>query len=298
MTGVPNPEAAAVERRQRSGKCDGIRLPSLSAGDFGRLAEFVNARTGIRITEEKKTLFESRLQKRLRSLGLGDFSEYCDFLFSGEGMEAEFHHLIDAVTTHKTDFFREAGHFDFLSGVALPELVKAGKSSLFAWSAACSTGEEPYTIAMVLAEFAASRTLSFSVLGTDISSGVLKTAREAVYKEEQIVPISAGLRKKYLLRSRDRAKRLVRMAPELRAAVRFSPLNLIGGDFGDIGLADIIFCRNVLIYFGREEQAKLLQRICGKLAPGGYLFMGHSEAVHGFGLPVAKVGLSVYRRTP
>ena len=303
--GIFSPGAESIRQ-----KCEGIRLPSLSVSDFERLSEFVNASTGIKITEGKKTLFESRLQKRLRRLGLKDFREYCDFLFSGEGIETELHHLIDAVTTHKTDFFREADHFDFLSGVALPELLKTGKSSLTAWSAACSTGEEPYTIAMVAAEFRAaqaaqtsqvsqvSQTFNFSVLATDISNGVLKTAREAVYTEEQIVPVSAHLRRKYLLKSRDRARKLVRIAPELRAMVFFKPLNLIDGDFGEIGQADIIFCRNVLIYFDREAQGKLLRRICGKLAPGGYLFMGHSEAIHGFGLPLAKAGPSVYRRSP
>ncbi len=279
---------------------EGLILPSLSAGDFNRLSEFVNARTGLKITDGKKSLFESRLQNRLRKLGLKDFGEYCEFLFSGEGIEAELQHMIDAVTTHKTDFFREADHFDFLADAVLPKLAETpGRSSIAAWSAACSTGEEPYTIAMVLSEYRqkAGRDLNFTVLATDISSGVLQAAIRAIYREDQILPIPVHLRKKYLLRSKERSKRLVRMAPGLRAMVSFSPLNLIDGDFGGIEPADIIFCRNVVIYFGRDVQKKILWRICGKLAPDGYLFMGHSEAIHGFGLPLVKAGPSVYRRT-
>ncbi len=277
-------------------KSEGITPPSLSARDFRRLSDFVNARTGIKVTDGKKSLFESRLQKRLRYLGLKDFGEYCEFLFSCEGIEAELHHMIDAVTTHKTDFFREPDHFDFLAAVALPELLKKrDRGRLSVWSAACSTGEEPYTIAMVLNEHCERE--NFTILATDISSGSLERARNAIYREEQAVPIPAYLRKKYLLRSRDRSKKLVRVAPELRETVSFSPLNLIEDDFGRIGQADIIFCRNVIIYFDMDLQKKLLSRIYGKLAPGGYLFMGHSEAIHGFGLPLVKAASSVYRKT-
>ncbi len=277
-------------------------LPSLSARDFARLGHFVNARTGIKVNGEKKTLFESRLQKRMRHLGLKDFGEYCEFLFSAEGAEAELGHLIDAVTTHKTDFFREPDHFDFLADVALPELMKSrGKGRLAVWSSACSTGEEPYTIAMVLSEcinrFFAPGILNFDVLATDISNGVLQKAKNAIYSEEQVAPVPVQMRKKYLLRSKDRTKMLVRIAPELRNKVFFSPLNLTEDNFEGIQVQDIIFCRNVVIYFNRDVQKRLLRRVCDKLAPGGYLFMGHSEAIHGFGLPLAKAGPSIYRQT-
>ncbi len=282
-------------------KSEGIRLPSLSAKDFARLGKFINERTGIKVTDGKKTLFESRLQKRIRHLGLKDFGEYCDFLFNAEGGGAEIVHLIDAVTTHKTEFFREPGHFDFLADAALPELMRAVRGRrLSVWSAACSTGEEPYTIAMVLSEYgskSAAGNLDFAVLATDISSGVLLAARNAVYREDQVLPIPVHMRKKYLLRSKDRTKRMVRIGPELREKVRFGALNLIEDDLGCIGTADIIFCRNVVIYFDRDVQQRLLRRIYGRLAPGGYLFMGHSEAIHGLGLPLAKAGPSVYRKT-
>ncbi len=278
---------------------EGIKLPSLSAIDFERLSEFVHANTGIKITGGKKSLFESRLQKRLRHLGMKDFGEYCRFLFSGDGIETELNHLIDEVTTHKTDFFREPDHFDYLTNFALPELLKdPGKDKFAVWSAACSTGEEPYTLAMILSDFFASEYFkSFSILATDISAGTVQRAKNAIYREDQIAPIPVHLRKKYLLRSKNRSKRLVRIVPELRSVVRFSPFNLIDGDFGQIEQSDIIFCRNVIIYFDREIQKKLLQRIYHNLAPGGYLFMGHSEAIHGFGLSLVKVGPSVYRRT-
>ena len=280
---------------------EGIILPSLSARDFEKLSGYINAHTGIKMTGGKKSLFESRLQKRLRHLGLKDFGEYCDFLFSGEGSEAELHHMIDAVTTHKTDFFREPDHFDLLSSFVLPELMKNGKDRFLVWSAACSTGEEPYTIAMVLSEFGEKFSPGclkrFSVLATDISTGAIASGKQAVYREDQAVPIPPDLRKKYLLRSKNRSKRLVRVVPELRDVVCFRRLNLIEDDFGSVEQADIIFCRNVIIYFDMDVQRKLLFRLYGKLAPGGYLFMGHSEAIHGFGLQLAKAGPSVYRKT-
>ncbi len=277
-------------------------MPSLSAADFRRLGEFVRARTGIKVTEGKKTLFESRLQKRLKQLGLGDFGRYCEFLFSDEGIKTELHLMIDAVTTHKTDFFREPDHFDFLSGAALPELLAMpGKARIQVWSAACSTGEEPYTIAMALCEYGkklASGNLDFIVLASDISAGVLRSARRAIYAEQQIAPIPIHLRKKYLLRSKDRTKGLFRIAPEVRVRVSFFSFNLAQDDFERIfpDQADIIFCRNVVIYFDRYVQEKLMRRICGKLSPGGFLFMGHAEAIHGPGLPLVKVAPSVYRR--
>lgn len=276
-------------------------MPSLSDRDFRRLSEFVNTRTGIKITEGKKTLFESRLQKRLRHLGLKDFGRYCEFLFSGEGIETELHHMIDAVTTHTTNFFREPDHFDFLSGAALPELLsKPGKTRIAVWSTACSTGEEPYTLAMILSEFGAGqgsqKNFDFSILATDISSAVLQSAKRAIYREEQIAPVPLDLRRRYVLKNKDRTKGLVRIVPELREMVSFRQLNLIDEEFTKIEQADIIFCRNVIIYFDKDVQEKLLRRIYEKLAPDGYLFMGHSEAIHGFGLPLVKAGPSIFRK--
>ena len=184
-------------------------------------------------------------------------------------MEGELTHMVDQVTTNKTDFFREPSHFDYLSQKALPDLALS-KRNLVVWSAGCSTGEEPYTLAMVLGEFAGGRHgCDFLILATDISTRVLEKARLAIYDEEAIAPIPAGLKKKYLLRSRDETHSRYRVIPELRDHVRFRQLNLMEGDFGFREQMDIIFCRNVIIYFDKATQASLLTGSAGTSHLGG-----------------------------
>ncbi len=273
----------------------------LSPRCFSRLAAFIQSELGIKMPPVKRTMLQSRLQKRLRILGFDRFEPYLDFVFSPEGRKQELVTLIDSVTTNKTDFFREPKHFDFLTESALPELIRrrpAGRSKPAAiWSAGCSTGEEPYTIAMVLSEFASQLPgFDFSILATDLSSRVLEIARQAIYDEERVVPVAEPLKKKYLLRSRDRAKGLVRVVPELRRRVRFQRLNFMHRDFGIRTVMDVIFCRNVIIYFDRPTQEQVLNRLCSHLAPGGYVFMGHSETLNGLDVPLVPVATTVYRK--
>jgi len=168
-------------------------------------------------------MLEGRLQKRLRVLGMSSHDEYCEFVFSEAGQQQELIHMIDVVTTNKTDFFREPSHFDYLSRVALPEMIErysvGSRNKLKIWSAGCSTGEEPYTLAMVLNEFQqkhAETALETEIFATDISTRVLEHARKAVYTEERIAPVPEPLRRKYLLRSRDRSSGLVRIDASLR----------------------------------------------------------------------------------
>jgi chemotaxis protein methyltransferase CheR len=265
---------------------------SLSRKDFGRLKEFIYDHCGIRITEVKKTMLEARLRRRLKSLGLDSFTRYCDYLFSPQGMTEELTPMIDQVTTNKTDFFREPPHFDFLAEKVLPGCTKR---SITVWSAGCSTGEEPYTLAMVLAEFMEGRKGDFLVLATDISTRVLEKARLAIYPEEVVAPVPVGMKRKYLLKSKDGTRRF-RVIPELRSHVRFRRLNLMDGDFGLSEEVDIIFCRNVIIYFDKPTQASLLAKFCQCLSPGGYLFMGHSETLFGMDLPLVQAAPTVYRR--
>jgi len=277
------------------------RGSALSPKDFLRLSGLIYSRCGIKMPEAKKTMLEARLHKRLDYLNLKSFAEYCDFLFSDRGMEQEFVHMIDLVTTNKTDFFREADHFDYLYQTALPELLGCDgvgiRKSLSLWSAACSTGEEPYTLAMVVSEFGEKyQGYRFSVLATDISTRVLETGRSAVYKEEATLPVPTDLKRKYFLRSKDRSKKLVKIAPSLRPHVEFRRLNLMDNTYDVQGPVHVIFCRNVIIYFDRPTQEQLLRRLCRYLAPHGYLFMGHSENLHGMGLPVTQVAPTVYRR--
>ncbi|MBI1920539.1 MAG: protein-glutamate O-methyltransferase CheR [Geobacter sp.] len=271
----------------------------LSTGDFNRLSRFIHESCGIRMTPAKKTMLEARLQKRLRSLGMGSFSDYLDYLFSAAGEREEVVRMIDQVTTNKTDFFREPDHFDYLSQVLLPQWVHGtpGGPRFRAWSAGCSTGEEPYTLAMVLQEFAGSLPgFDFKILATDISTLVLEKAHQAVYPEERVHPVPLHLKRKYFLRSRDRSAGLVRVVPELREKVCFRHLNFMADDFGLREEQDIIFCRNVIIYFDRPTQERLLQRLCRQLAPGGHLFMGHSETLSGLNVPLTAVYPTVYRK--
>jgi chemotaxis protein methyltransferase CheR len=209
--------------------------------------------------------------------------------------------MIDVVTTNKTDFFREPRHFDYLLGSAIPDLIGlcgAGlRRKLRVWSAGCSTGEEPYTIAMVLSEFREQcPPFDFSVEATDISTRVLETARRGVYKEEKAATVPSVLKKKYFMVSKDKDRRLVRMVPELRTSVRFRRLNFMEDNFDIGGPVDILFCRNVIIYFDKPTQERLLNRLCGHLIPGGYMFMGHSETLSGLKTPLVSAGPMVYKK--
>ncbi|MFZ5452547.1 MAG: CheR family methyltransferase [Thermodesulfobacteriota bacterium] len=274
----------------------------MSTGDFSRLSGFINNRCGIKLPPAKKTMLEGRLRKRLRSLGLNNFAEYCEYLFNLGGLEEECVHMVDMVTTNKTDFFRESQHFHFLTQKALPALTQelgwgSPRNRLKVWSAGCATGEEPYTLAMFLSEFAsASAGFNFSILATDISTRALAKARLAIYEHDAIEPVPLPWRKKYLLRSKDREKGLVRIAPELRALVNFHSLNFMDEEYDIREPQSLIFCRNVLIYFERPTQLAVLQRLCRHLRHGGYLFIGHSETLHGLDLPLAQSAPTIYRK--
>jgi chemotaxis protein methyltransferase CheR len=288
-------------RTPGSGDPLGIFSKGLSDDDFVRLSRLVYDYCGIKLPPHKKSMLEARLRRRLRVHGMRSFEEYCDFVFSHSGMEQEFVSLIDVVTTNKTDFFREPAHFNFLTERALPALIEqcgAGiDRTLQVWSAGCASGEEPYTLAMVLSEFARQTPgFRFSILGTDISTRVLEHARLGIYAADKVAPVPESLKKRYLLRSRESEKPQVRIVPELRSLVAFQHLNFMEDRFDGPGAVDILFCRNVIIYFDRPTQQAMLERLCSHLAPGRFIFMGHSETLHGMNLPLVQVSPSVYRR--
>ncbi|KAB0669399.1 protein-glutamate O-methyltransferase [Oryzomonas sagensis] len=268
--------------------------------EFNRFSGFIYDEVGIKMPAAKKTMLEARLQKRLKALGMRTFEEYAEHVFSGAEKSSELIHLIDVVTTNKTDFFREPAHFDYLVKSALPALVEAReagyRSPLKIWSAGCSSGEEPYTLTMVLSEFMANNPgFRVSILATDISTAVLEKAKNAIYTEDRVDPIPLQMKKKYLLRSRDKSKGLVRVAPHLRSLVQFRRLNFME-DFGMREQMEIIFCRNVIIYFDKPTQERLLNKFCRQLVPGGYLFLGHSETLSGLNVPLTPVASTVYRK--
>ncbi len=267
--------------------------------DFKQFSSFIYNQVGIQLPPTKKTMLEARLQKRLRALNIGSIEEYGQFVFSVQGQKSELVHLIDVVTTNKTDFFRESGHFTFLTQKALPTILSRRDYSpakpVRIWSAGCSSGEEPYTLAMVVADFAAEqRGLRFSILASDISTRILDTAKKAIYPEERVDDIAAHYKKKYLLRSRDRQYGLIRICPEIRAMVSFKRINFMDADFGLSERMDVIFCRNVIIYFDKPTQQDLINKFYRQLRPGGYLFLGHSETLNGIDVDFKAVGSTVY----
>jgi chemotaxis protein methyltransferase CheR len=276
------------------------RDDSVSQGDLGRLCDLIYAQSGIKLSPDKKVMIEGRLKRRLRELNLGTYAEYCRHLFAGKGQdrEQEIVHLIDVITTNKTDFFREGAHFDFLVQKALPDLRASGPSGreFRFWSAGCSTGEEPYTLAMVLAQYGESHPgFKFKVLATDISNTVLATAKMGVFSSEVIRPVASELRRKYFMRSRDPNSNQLRVVPELRERIEFRRLNLME-EFGMSELMDGIFCRNVIIYFDRPTQERLLAKLSRQLAGGGYMFVGHSETLHDMDLPLVPVAPALYKK--
>lgn len=271
----------------------------LSQTEFSRLSSFLYGELGIKLPDGKRTMLAGRLCKRLRALAMDSFANYCDFVFSPAGQEKEMVHLLDAVTTNKTDFFREPNHFAYLNGTILPRFLSRGKKHLRIWSAACSTGEEPYTLAMVLSEFQKRDIgFTFDILATDISTRALDVARQATYPMERITPVPPEYRRKYLLRGTEENSHLVKMAPAQRTRVRFGRLNFMDQDYRLPSRQHIIFCRNVLIYFDRKTQEAVINRLCRYLEPGGYLFLGHSESIMGYGVPLSQEAPTVYRRLP
>jgi chemotaxis protein methyltransferase CheR len=269
----------------------------MSKRNFERLSAFIYRYSGIKMPPSKHTMLEGRLRRRLRSTKLPTFDTYCDYLFDGGGMESELVHLVDAVTTNKTDFFREPKHFDYMRDVALPAIRATGVRTIRAWSSACSTGAEPYTMAMLLEEFIQQhRDASYEILATDLSTDVLGKARMGIYPAELSDPIPDAMRQRYILKAANASRRDVRVAPLLRSRVGFARLNLMDARY-DVGQPmHMIFCRNVLIYFDKKTQGEVLHRLCDCLVPGGYLFIGHSETIAGLNLPVRSVANTVFQR--
>jgi chemotaxis protein methyltransferase CheR len=256
-------------------------ISHLSNRHFRLLSELIEGQIGIRLPEAKRFMLEGRLQKRIRALEYFDINEYVEHLLDEDNFEVELIHLIDCVTTNKTDFFREPSHFAFLRDLAVPELLrKARGRHLKIWSSASSSGMEAYTIAMVLDDMQrAGHSFQYRILGTDISSGVLRLAEQAIYTREMIAPVPREMAQRYFMSSKDRSRDEVRVVPELRRNTAFMRMNLMDQVYPVDRDVDVIFCRNVLIYFDKPTQFKVVERLCSHLRPGGYLIVGHSESM-------------------
>src|SRR5512133_2533740 len=267
--------------------------------EYQRLSSFILKHFGIKLPPTKKTLLQCRLQKRLKSLNIDNFRDYVDFVLSGGGTHEEVSRMIDAVSTNKTDFFREPVHFDFLRDGGLSDYLETtGKNRITIWSAGCSSGEEPYTIAMELKEYSESHaSFDFRILATDISDKVLNMAVDAIYDEDKVCVVPSAYKKKYLLKGKNEYARKVRIVPALRSKIEFKKYNLLSADYSSNGSFDIIFCRNVLIYFDREVQYRLLRQFTRSLTTGGYLFLGHSESITGYTLPLQHIRPTIFLKT-
>src|SRR5918911_2648375 len=255
----------------------GLSSPDLGNAEFHRIRSLVYRLSGIDLHPGKEGLVKSRLAKRLRALGIATFQDYLAHLerdASGEERAV----MVDVLTTNKTSFFREAQHFDHLRDHVLPALRSRG-GTMRLWSAACSTGEEPFSIAMLLSdELGPQRASSARILATDISARVLSHATAGVYGEDALRDVPQPLVSRHFTLASTTPARAYRASDALRSMVRFARLNLIG-PWPMRGPFDVIFCRNVMIYFDEPTQQRLVQRFWEILAPGGYLFVGHSESL-------------------
>jgi chemotaxis protein methyltransferase CheR len=263
--------------------------------DFDFLRRLANERTGIVVSDDKFDMFYSRLARRLRHLGLPTFEAYCELLRSDYG-SGEVPELVNAITTNLTAFFREHHHFEFLQRRLAPEFSSGqGRSGrVRVWSAGCSTGEEPYSIAITLGELLPAPRWDLSVLATDIDSNVLAHAARGVYPMDRVSGIPVERLRRWFLRGKGANKGRARVRTELQRLVRFEQLNLM--EPWSVEPMDAIFCRNVIIYFDKPTKARLVDRFAGALRDGGYLFVGHSESLYKVSDRFQLMGNTVYRK--
>jgi len=272
----------------------------LSDKDFNRFRKLIFDLAGITLSEHKRALVYSRLAKRLRANGLENYSDYYELVANADPDSQEIVEFINAITTNKTSFFREPHHFDFLREEIFPAYLEDintnRRKSVRIWSAGCSAGQEPYTLAMTLFEFfGANTSAELKILATDIDTNVLARARQGIYNEEQIEDIPDYLLRKYFLKGKGDREGLAKVGKELQSIIQFDRLNLFDPVWPMKEKLDIIFCRNVIIYFSRDTQRQLIRRMTQHLKPGGYLMLGHSESLHGYESGLQHVRKNVYR---
>ncbi|MEO8778101.1 MAG: protein-glutamate O-methyltransferase [Rhodanobacter sp.] len=272
---------------------------ALGDDDFQFLRKFVLEHCGISLGEHKRQLVQSRLLRRLRALGLKQFSSYCELLRRDPC--GELGELASVISTNVTAFFREAHHYDLLATDLLPrwlEQKRRGGDRLRIWSAGCATGEEPYALAMVLAEAIEQHGdtgVDAKILATDLSPRALETARAGIYSLERLAGITDDYRRRWMLRGSGEYEGFASVHPRLRELVSIQPLNLLHA-WPMRGPFDAIFCRNVVIYFDQPTKQRLFRRFAQLLPAGGYLFLGHSESLHGINDEFELVGRTIYRK--
>lgn len=268
----------------------------ITDSEFRWLRDLIHAQTGIALSEHKRALLRSRLGKRLRHYGFARFADYYHLLTDSDPDGAELVEMINAITTNKTDFFRESHHFHFLQTQLFPRVRQQRPVHMRLWSAGTATGEEAYTLAMtVRAAFPTQTYSDIRILATDIDTHVLDHAARGVYTVEQAAQIPSALLHRYFMRGQGANAGYVKAKPELQELIRFRHLNLMDNPWPVHGPFDAIFCRNVIIYFDRETQQQLIARFARLLRSEGYLILGHSESVHDADIGLQHVGQSVYQ---
>lgn len=279
---------------------DANAIRPLSDHEFRMLQQLIYRDAGIHLSEAKKALVSGRLTRRLRALGYGNFTAYYEHV---QADAAERTSMLDCISTNETSFFREPKQFAFLDDVVLPQWRALGDSGAIpkrirAWSAACSTGEEPYSIAMTLAaHFPAEEGWSVEVVASDLSTRVLAAAREGLWSVERGNTIPDQLKKAWMLRGIGSEEGRMRAHPKLKSMIEFRRINLNDHDYGIRGTFDLIFCRNVLIYFNRESKAHVIDRLLQHLSQSGLLFLGHAESLTGSSHSLEHAGPTIYRRS-
>jgi chemotaxis protein methyltransferase CheR len=268
-------------------------IPTLSAAQFRRICRILYQQCGISLREGKEALVRSRLSRRLRRLGLQNFDQYIEMVES-DGSGSELQTLVDSLTTNKTSFFREPQHFAFLQAQLLPQLCRERRPVRF-WSAGCSTGEEPYSLAILLLEKIPSiEKADWRILATDISDRVLSEARMGEYAPERLEDVPPAYLRSYFRSAAPAESSRFAVTDSVRALIRFARLNLMK-DWPMQGPFDAIFCRNVMIYFDLSTRKELVGRFVRKLRPGGYLFVGHSESLTQASKELIYVQPAIYR---
>lgn len=280
---------------------DDINEGAISDRDFNTFRSMIYDEAGISLSEAKRTLVCSRLSKRLRQLGLRTYSDYLQYLETRDPNRTERQVMINCLTTNKTDFFREPHHFDFLTQQLFPKISQAANEgaprTLRIWSSACSSGEEPYTIAMTILEhFRSVRGWSIEVIASDINTEVIKKAEQGIYSLDRIEGLDSTLKQKYFLRGKGRQAGSCQVVREVRELVSFQQVNLMDAVWPVEGGFDVVFCRNVLIYFNTETQQKLLPRLVDMIKPGGYLMLGHSENLPWLAELMTPIGKTMHQK--
>ena len=284
-----------MDKPQESTSAQVNRDFQLGDRDFQRIVALIGDHAGINLGEAKRNLVYGRLVRRLRSLNIGSFEDYIEHIEEPESGELE--HFINSLTTNLTSFYRERHHFDFLRDHLLPELSKRKKNeTILAWSAGCSTGEEPYSIAMTMADHLPDNQ-QFRILATDLDSSVVAHAAEGVYPEARIEGLDKKQMQRWFLRGTGSNSGMVRVRPELRNHIVFQQLNLMQ-PWPIRKKFDFIFCRNVIIYFNKETQRKLFDRLQSVISDHGHIFIGHSESLYNVTSAFESLGNTVYKRIP